>query len=61
MTADNEKIFLEWIDKEIEKADDNARQENQRVEPNYCYEGRMNALQEAREKFIALTPPPTTK
>lgn len=52
--------FIEWIDKEIQKAQRWADRESSKMEPDQSFNGRLSALEEVKQKFFTLTPPPTT-
>lgn len=52
--------FLAWLDSEIEKAAKKDEIESLKYEGDLSHSGRVNALEEVKEKFITLTPPPTT-
>lgn len=52
--------FIQWLDTEIDVADQLAERENRKTEPYFGYEGRARALEEVKEKFLTIMPPPTT-
>lgn len=59
MTTDNEKSFLEWLDKQIEEME--SKQKGWEASYDDIMDrGALHKLKIVREKFLTLTPPPTT-
>lgn len=53
--------FIEWIDEQMEFCEPRAKNEEmQNGKSGNYWTGQMNLYRQVREKFLTLTPPPTT-
>jgi hypothetical protein len=57
MTPDE---YIEWLSGEIVSAEMNGKAQDYDPEASQYCEGFADALKAAKEKFLSLTPPPTT-
>ena len=54
------KQFMEWLDKEIELYRNHGQKPDIDLAAPAYVKGHFDAYQKVREKFLTLTPPPTT-
>jgi len=52
--------FIEWLDEEIDKAWKENDRESRKTEPDSTPYGRACALEEVKEMYLTVMPPPTT-
>ncbi len=48
--------YIDWLDREIEKAEIAMGIESRKYEPDASHYGRWVALEQAKEKFLSLYP-----